>query len=492
MNIEHSPPVVAKQPSPGLQKAGRRIIINTAALAGSNLWRILVSFVLQLLIARRLGVEALGVYAIALAYVNVGQVVSEVGLPGLLVRDLARSPELRRSHFRFALGVQSAAALLTWGGLALLAYFAPFSPTLRSALWLIGASLPFYAVTSATQTLFQAAERMELVMGVESVVNSLILAASVVLLWRGGDVLQLMGVLVGTQLISALLGLFLLRRGGIVTAPQSPALESTTALLHRAAPFYLLSLVDILLQRVDLLLLSVITSEAIAGLYSAVYNLVRVLLKLVQSFLQALYPTLSRLRFHASANYRQVAMLSLRLGMLCLGPALLLAGVAAVEVLDLIYGALDPAAAAVLRLLLWTPVLLLISGFIGILFLIEQSPRLSVVITTVNLVGVCLLLPGLTAAAGAKGTAWAMVIAAMLSTGGSLLLAWQMKLPVAWAKLCVLVAAIGLASWLGALGPGDWWLRVTYTVGGYALIVGFSRQITRADWHFLRAGLARK
>ena len=76
---------------------GRRVLVNTGALTSASLWRIAMSFILQLLIARRLGVEALGIYTTAMAYLNVSQVVTELGLPALLVRDLAQEPWRRRS-----------------------------------------------------------------------------------------------------------------------------------------------------------------------------------------------------------------------------------------------------------------------------------------------------------------------------------------------------------------------------------------------------------
>src|SRR5438874_11553797 len=103
INSPASTPLLSAKPV--TPPTGRRILMNTGAMASSNLWRIMISFALQLLIARKLGLAGLGAYTIALAYLNVCQVVSELGLPGLLVRDLAQTPTHRRSYFRIALGV---------------------------------------------------------------------------------------------------------------------------------------------------------------------------------------------------------------------------------------------------------------------------------------------------------------------------------------------------------------------------------------------------
>ncbi len=155
-------------------RTDRRVLLNTGALAGSSLWRIGLSFVLQLFIANRLGAVGLGQYATALAYLNVCQVLSELGLPQLLVRDLARSPGQRRIYFQVAMGLQSSAAVLIWLALAALTFLLPFESGTRTALLVITASLPFFAISSICSTLLQAGERMEIVMVVEMIVNAVI------------------------------------------------------------------------------------------------------------------------------------------------------------------------------------------------------------------------------------------------------------------------------------------------------------------------------
>jgi hypothetical protein len=112
--------------------------------------------------------------------------------------------------------VQGAAALILWALLVLLTRLLPYPATTQAALGWVGASLPLFALTSAIATLFQAAERMELVLAVELGINALILAASGWMIAQGGSVADLLWV-VGV-------------RAGIGTAPAAVG-----ATPHRAA-----------------------------------------------------------------------------------------------------------------------------------------------------------------------------------------------------------------------------------------------------------------
>ena len=103
----------SSSPETPARQTGRRVLVNTGALTTASLYRIGMSFVLQLIIARRLGIEGLGHYTIAMAYLNVSQVISEFGLPNLLVRDLAQAPQHRRAYFRVLVALQVGLAFLT-------------------------------------------------------------------------------------------------------------------------------------------------------------------------------------------------------------------------------------------------------------------------------------------------------------------------------------------------------------------------------------------
>ncbi|MEM7530967.1 MAG: oligosaccharide flippase family protein [Chloroflexota bacterium] len=421
----------------------RRILINVGALAGSSLWRILISFGIQLFVARNLGLEALGQYTVALAYLNVSQVISELGLPTLLTRDLAQFPEKQRSTYQLALRIQLLASILVWVGLVLFAMLLPFSDTMQMALIVVGASLPFYAVTSASQTIFRASERMELVMIVEVVINTLILGASASVLWWGGGIVAVLGVLVGTQLISAMMCVVLMSQLPNMheIRAERPTLRQgclsnyadAKSLLQRSMSFYGLALSDVLLNRMDILLLGIVASEQVTGLYSAAYNLVRIILKLIQSYWQALYPTLSRVYqtqqvtiltlttgLHQSTEqttqngYGQLVYKTVSYSLIALSPVVIVSLLFAEPILAIVYRGQYPDAVAAFRVLSLSSPLFLIETYLITRFMIESRVRQGLSVIGVHIGCVVVLLPLLSAFIGTLGAAWAVVIATLV------------------------------------------------------------------------------
>lgn len=476
---------------PTPHQTGRRILVNTSALAGSSLWRIVTSFVLQLVIARQLGVLGLGQYTIALAYLNVCQVLTELGLPALLVRDLAQMPWLRRSYFRLAVGIQIGAGFLIWGGLMLVTTLLPFSAAAQTVLWIVGASLPFYAVTSVTQTIFQAGERMELVMGVELLINTCILLLSVVVIVWGGTTQALAVVLVVTQIISATLGLVLLKRSGLFALPQEPLHWQWSLLWRRAGPFYGLALADVLLQRMDIVLLSIIGGEAVTGIYGAAYNLVRVGLKLVQNFWAALYPTLSRLYRQAPQHYTRLCNFSLRYALLCLLAVAALGIGVTHHALGLIYGAGYHEAAFVLEILIWSAPLYLLENYTQTLLMVEHRPFQSLLITGLHLVTLVCLMPLLTPPLAATGAAWAVLVAGGVGALVSFQLLQRHQMPHTVAKPYIMTALALGSTLLSLYLPLSWPWRLLLGALLYLIIAWRTGLIAKDDWQLVRRVLVK-
>lgn len=488
MNSSESPPsTIGQGAAPAItRQTGRRILVNTSALTLSNLWRIVISFVLQVLIARQLGVEASGQYTIVLAYLNVCQVLSELGLPAWLIRDLAQQPAQRRSYFYLALRRQGLASLVIWGALVVIVLLLPLSATTRALLWLVGASLPFYAVTSATQTLFQAGERLEFILGIEVLINTTILLLSAVGLWLGYGILPLIAVLVVTQAFSALLGLWLVRSSALLAAPQAAGSLSFRRLWQQASPFYGLAIADVLLQRTDILLLSVVGGETVTGIYGLAYQFIRVILKLVQSFWKALYPTLSRLYSQARFQYERLAGFSLTLSSFALLMVAALGTSTAQPLLHLLFGARYAPTVPVFQVLLWSTPFFLLESYVGVILLVEHRPRLSLLVSALHLLTLVILLPPLAWSSGASGAAWAVLSAVAGSALFSLWWLGQTSVALDLRRLLLMGGAALIIGVVDRLIPAPWYLHLGSGVLIFGWLAWQFKLVTLADWQTLR------
>jgi O-antigen/teichoic acid export membrane protein len=391
--------------------------------------------------------------------------------------------------------MQMVVSLLIWGGLILLTLWLPLSSQLRWALWVIGASLPCYAITSVCETLFQAAERMELVLGVEMSINTLILVLSLLVLWQGGGVVRLAAVVVITQLISAGLAWWLLMRYQLLSPPVTGQGEHLTltwpALARQALPFYGLALADVLLQRLDILLLSAVGSATVIGIYSAAYNLVRVVLKLIQSFWKALYPTLSRLRSQSTAHYTRLGSMSLHYGLVLLLPVAVIGFGLAADLLHLIYSGAYKGATPVLQLLLCSALFFWVESYGITLLTVEHRPQQSLLITCVHLLVMALLLPWLTATSGATGAAWAVTLAGL---AGMLVGGWGLRrlaLPVLPNQVGGLLCGLAAGGLCSVYLPVTWPLRLASSVLIYLLLAWYTGVIAPADQQTLWRALGR-
>jgi O-antigen/teichoic acid export membrane protein len=437
--------------------------------------------VLQLFIARALGLQALGQYTIALAYLNVCQVVSELGLQTLLVRDLAQVPSQRRSYFRLTLRLRLLISVVIWASLWGLTWLLPFDETTQMALRLVGATLPFYAVTATCQMLFQAGERMEFVMSIEVVINTLIIGCSLALLWLNSGVIALIGLLIVTQALSAAVCALLLMRSDLLAPPQETVSLSLLVLWRRAAPFYGLALADVLLHRLDILLLSLFGGAALTGIYSAAYNVVRVLIKVIQSIWQALYPTLSRLHHHAPQRYHRLCVQSVRYGMILVLPAVAVAAGVADELLTAIYGAHSVPVVSVFRVLLWMAPTFLLETYAILLFMVEHKPFYSLLLTALHLIGLLLCLPLLLVSYGAVGAALAALIASGGGAALGLVLLRSRRMPLQFVKMPHLLLITALVGCAGAFLPLPWLLRTTAAISVYCALLWITGLLTRAD-----------
>jgi O-antigen/teichoic acid export membrane protein len=342
-------------PSPSLS-ATRSVARNTFYLSLAQGIRMLVGFALILAIANGFGVGWQGKFSILLAFLNVFQVLASLGLPRLITREVARQPEESNRYFWAGLLGQGMGAVVMALVMVAVVAVMPYPADTRAMLTLAIVALPVFTVYSVAAALLRAREQMHYLVYAEglSAVAQIALAVLVLLRWQ--SVMALALIRVGGLVMAAGLVVIAARR---LDLWGKPWLDGRFAghLLRRSASFFGMAGLDALLQRMDVLILSVVAGEAAAGLYDAAFQLIKVIMTLVMAFTDALYPVLSRLFVQARARFSLAVGKALHYGLVVLLPTAAGMSVLAPQLIDLLYRRPEYAVAApVLAVAAWAMV----------------------------------------------------------------------------------------------------------------------------------------
>jgi O-antigen/teichoic acid export membrane protein len=285
-----------------------------------------------ILIARRLTVDEVGVYSLALTYSIIFVQVASWGLDQLLTREVARHREKTEQYWVNFLLIRLVLSLLTYGLLALIVTsMIGYEQATVYVLLLVGTTVIFDSMSNICQAVFIAFERLDYITYASLAMSLFKLGATWVGLQAAGGLMLLVSVIVGTSLVGMLFNLAVVHWRFLSSLHHSSNkfnqqinLNAWTDWLGRAFPFIFITLFYTLDCQLDVVLLSMWHSEESVGLYGAATTILFALLFISQAFREAIFPVMSRfypskpesLRklYNASARWLLAIALPLALG----------------------------------------------------------------------------------------------------------------------------------------------------------------------------------
>ncbi|HEU0131436.1 MAG TPA: oligosaccharide flippase family protein [Mycobacteriales bacterium] len=252
-----------------------------------------LGFVSISLVTRLLGPGDYGRVGVATTYVGFVVALSDLGLPTIVARDVARAPDALRGHVTTA----------TWGRALL------FVPTYALAL---AVAVPLYrhdpvvlgaiaigllmllpsAVTSTLAAVLQVQARLHVAAALELGARAVTVAATVAVLRNGGGVRGVVVVMVAvTALHCAVVVRLLARHLGGWSAWDG---GSFRRLVRAALPLGVAVVLNSLYFRMDTIVLSLLRPAADVGVYVAAYRVMELMLVFPSLFAAAALPLLSR------------------------------------------------------------------------------------------------------------------------------------------------------------------------------------------------------
>ena len=390
----------------------RRLIKNTVALSLTQVTRIVVNTALTLLVARRLGAEGLGKFAVITAYLQIFQVLSRMGAHRLVVREMARRPDESRSWFHFTVVNQVLGAGISTALMMLAVHLLHHPADTTQALKVATLSLFPYAITSASDAAFQAKEQMGFTALAQITSRGAQMIGSLWALQAGHDIVALAWMIVGSQCLMAVIGSGITWGMGLWVGFRVD-LRRAIVLFRQSLDFLIISISSIVFLRLDTLILSQMVGEKAVGVYNAAYMVVRVINFLSSSYSEAAYPVMSRLFVQARARFEMMLGKSLLLGVTATLLIALWVGIAAEFIIDLLYPGKDyTTSVSLLRMVSPYLIVFIWNALLSKGLMAGNLQRYSLIVTSVKLgVGV-IYFSLLTTWLGVKGTALATVLAA--------------------------------------------------------------------------------
>ncbi len=425
------------------EKILQRLAKNAAALSLTQIARVGFNTILSLLIARQLGAEGFGKYGVLIAYLHIFQVLAMMGMPRLVVREMARRPHEGRDWFHRTVVNQ----VLGAGGSAVILILVASllnhpADTTQSLVIGVLSLFPF-ALSSAAESAFRAREQMGLIalaqigsVGVQTVGSILVLLA-------GQGIVALAWMIVLGQLVVAVVEVGITRRMKLWQGFRVD-LRGAIRLLRQSFDFFLASFSVVVFSRLDVLVLSQMVGERAVGVYNAAYLIVRVINFISVSYSDAVYPVLSRLFDEAHARFEALLCKSILFGTTITLLIAILLATAAEPIVALLYRNKEyGVSVSLLYIEASLVVILMWNALLSKALMASNLQRYSVVVAGVKLGAAGIYYVLLTGWLGTMGTAVATVLAAFTGTVLNYYFLNKKVCSLDWAALVAKPLAIG-------------------------------------------------
>src|SRR5215211_4476808 len=422
----------------------RKVAVNTVAQVCGRVFAGVVGVVSVVATTRYLSIQDVGTLLTAFTFASLFLVGAQLGVSAAGARMLAWHPEeTRRLVASIALISTLLSLLLAGCGYlaAHMVYPGAEHSLLRSAILVFLLQLLPNGPKVAAASLLVARQRIVLQTLSGVVSRALSLALVLAAIARDGGLLWVAAATASAAILDGCISAALALR---IVGVGRPSLRTGLTVLKAAVPLGAILLINIFYFRLDLLLLSLLSSRQEVAFYGVSYKLIDFLFVLPSMFMVTLFPVVARLeptseRLHALV---QKAFTTVQLAAL---PVIVL-GLYAGDILEVLGGSSYRTAAPILQLLLVSLGLSFLPGVLGnVLVALNRQRGLLVVSCTVLASNVALnlvLIPAL----DATGAAIVMVMTESLSLAAVLwLYSHVAKRPSFYKPRSTLLAAVAMA-----------------------------------------------
>jgi len=270
----------------------RKLLTNSLSLLVNRLVQSITTFVLTAAIARTFGAYELGQYLLAFSYYYVFVCIASQGLKTLLTREMCRNPQETPVYLVNGTLLQLFLSIICYAAMVVFVFVLPYSYDTSTVCYIMGLTIIPFSLSNVTEAVFQAQERMNLI--VISTVPVYILRL-LVMLWTmhlNYGLNYVAGIFVVSETIIFVIELILLRR--IVKPKWQIDQDFIYHIFKSARTFLAIDAVGIISSKMDIFIISLLGSELMVGLYGAIMQLIQPFMMIVNSVCLAAFPSLTK------------------------------------------------------------------------------------------------------------------------------------------------------------------------------------------------------
>lgn len=329
----------------------QRIAKNSGIIiVGDVIFRV-ISLAVIICLARYLGTVGFGKYSFVFAYLAFFDILLDLGLQQILVREMSRdasfASKLIGNAYIIRLILAVFGVVLSIIVINLLSY--PIDTT--TYVYIASFTLPFISFSYFYSTIFQANLKMEYNVIAKLVFKIISAILIIQIIFSQGTLMQVILVLVFSRMVETLINYICSRK--FVRAKFEIDFKLWRYLFKESLPLALASVIWIIYFRIDVVMLSMMQGDASVGIYSAAYKLSEPLSFIPAALMISLFPIMAASFKTSEERLVKSYRFAIRYILIIILPIAISITIIADKIVFLIYGAEFVSSAAVLQILIW-------------------------------------------------------------------------------------------------------------------------------------------
>jgi O-antigen/teichoic acid export membrane protein len=298
-----------------------KLVSNSLSMLVNRLTQGVTTFVLSAAIARTLGAYALGQYLLAISYYYIFVNLTSQGFKTLFTREIAREPQATPVYLVSGTLLQLIFSIVGYLVLVLTIYLLPYSDDTSLVCCILGLTIIPFSLSNITESIFQAQEKMHLIAISTVPIYVLRLLAMLWAMQLGQKIEYVAIILVISESIILLIEWILIVN--IIKPKLQIDRDFMWNIIKTAKTLFAIEGIGMIAAKVDVLILSLLGSEILVGLYGSVMQLIQPFSIVASSLNLAAFPSMSKAVELGRDRQRQEAENILKI-LLCMGLPFLL------------------------------------------------------------------------------------------------------------------------------------------------------------------------